>query len=179
MQRKFLEELIPEKDVIDKIMNENGADIEKTKAKLEAERDNYKSQLEAAQTALKEFDGIDLKELNGKIARLTDDLAAKETEYRNKIADMEFNSVLDEAVSKSGARNAKALKALLNLEELKASKNQSEDISRAIESVWAEKDYMFKSNEPFQNPVKDTENPDTTNSVGDLLRMSMGLPSKK
>ena len=90
MQRKFLEELGLEKDVIDKIMAENGSDIEKIKA----DRDNYKSQLETAQEALKGFEGVDVKELNGKIAQLNSDLAAKDTEYQQKIADMEFNSVL-------------------------------------------------------------------------------------
>lgn len=43
-------------------MDENGSDIENTKKKLEAERDNYKTQLETAQTALKEFEGIDVNE---------------------------------------------------------------------------------------------------------------------
>ena len=61
MQRKFLEDLGLEKEIVDKIMS----DIEKTKARLEAERDNYKEQLETAQNALKEFDGIDVKELQG------------------------------------------------------------------------------------------------------------------
>ena len=55
MQRKFLEDLGLEKEIVDKIMSENGSDIEKTKARLEAERDNYKEQLETAQNALKEF----------------------------------------------------------------------------------------------------------------------------
>ena len=60
MQRKFLEDLGIEKDAIDKIMTENGNDINKTKEKLESERDNYKSQLETAQETLKGFDGIDI-----------------------------------------------------------------------------------------------------------------------
>ena len=37
MQRKFLEDMGLEKDVIDKIMSENGKDIESTKHKLEVE----------------------------------------------------------------------------------------------------------------------------------------------
>ena len=91
MQRKFLEDLGLEKEIVDKIMS----DIEKTKARLEAEGDNYKEQLETAQNALKEFDGIDVKELQGKIETLNSDLKNKETEYQSKIADMEFSAVLD------------------------------------------------------------------------------------
>lgn len=158
MQRKFLEGLGLEKEVVDKIMDENGSDLEKTKAKLEAERDNYKSQLETAQNALKEFEGVDIKDLQEKINILNDDLKRKDSEYNQKIADMEFNSVLDGAINSSGAKNAKAVKALLDLESLKASKNQADDISKALEAVKTDNDYMFESKEPIKNPVKDTGN---------------------
>ena len=69
--------------------------------KIRTSRDNYKEQLETAQTALKEFEGIDVKDLQGKITALTNDLNTKETEYQNKIADMEFNSTLDGELSKT------------------------------------------------------------------------------
>ena len=138
MQRKFLEDLGLEKEVIDKIMTENSNDITNTKKKLEAERDNYKEQLETAQTALKDFEGVDVKELNSKISTLTADLAKKDSEYQTKIADMEFNSVLDNAITSSKAKNSKAVKALLDIETLKSSKNQSEDIKTALEKVKSE-----------------------------------------
>ena len=138
---------------INAVLDINSADIGKAKSKLEAERDNYKSQLETAQTALKEFDGVDVKELNGKIAQLTADMAAKETEYQTKLSDMEFNSVLDTAITKSGARNAKALKALLDIDSLKSSKNQTDDINSAIEKVKAENDYLFETTQPVPHIV--------------------------
>lgn len=37
MQRKFLEDLGLEKEIVDKIMSENGSDIEKTKARLKVD----------------------------------------------------------------------------------------------------------------------------------------------
>ncbi|MCI7084729.1 phage scaffolding protein [bacterium] len=113
--------------------------------KLREARDNYKEQLETAQNALKEFDGVDVKDLQGKIETLNNNLKTKETEYQNKIAEMEFNSVLDGAISKSGAKNAKAVKALLDLEALKSSKNQADDITKALETVKSENDFMFTS----------------------------------
>ena len=65
------------------------AEFEKVKSRLEVERDNYKDSLDTAQNSLKEFEGVDVKELNGKVAQLTADLAKKDTEYQAKIADME------------------------------------------------------------------------------------------
>ena len=129
------------------------AEFDKVKNRLEVERDNYKDSLETAQNALKEFDGVDVKELNGKIAQLTSDLAKKDSEYQAKIADMEFNSVLDSAISASGARNSKAVKALLEIEALKGSKNQEDDIKKAIEAVKTENDFLFGADEPINNVV--------------------------
>lgn len=65
MNRKFLEELLPEdlegrKEIVDKIMNENGEDVEKAKAKqvkdIEQERDDLKGKLEEADNKNKELE---------------------------------------------------------------------------------------------------------------------------
>lgn len=135
-------------------------ELGKVTAKLETERDTLKDNLKTARDTLKTFEGVDVDKLNGKITQLTSDLAAKDTEYQAKIADMEFNSVLDTAISGSKARNSKTVKALLDLEALKASKNQSEDIKAAIEKVKAENDFLFESSEPIKNPVAPTGVPD-------------------
>ena len=153
MKREFLETLGIDKEIVDKIMTENGNDINKTKEKLEAERDNYKSQLETAQNALKEFEGVDVKELKGKIDTLTADLTAKETDYQTKLADMEFNSKLDSLITSSGARNAKAVKALLDLESIKSSKNQDTDLQTALEACKKDNEYLFGKDAPINNPV--------------------------
>ena len=142
MQRKFLEDLGLDKETVDKILDENGADIEKARSKAETERDNYKSQLETAQDALKEFEGVDVKDLQGKIQQLNDTLFQKETEYQAKIADMEFDAKLSELLKQSGVKNVKAAKALLDLDTLKASKNQDADIKTAVDACKEEKQIL-------------------------------------
>ena len=188
MKREFLKELgIENKEVIDKIMAENGADIEKTKTKLEGERDNYKGQLETAQTALKEFEGVDVKDLQTKLTTLQNDLVAKETDYQNKLADMEFDTALNSAISSVKAKNAKSVKALLDLETLKSSKNQVDDIKKALEQIKSENDYLFESNEPIKNPVAPTGNPNITGltkemfakmGYGERLKLKQSDPKK-
>ncbi len=124
--------------------------------RLTAESDNYKSQLETAQTALQKFDGIDVDNLKNEIQKLTADLQKKENEYQTKLADMEFNNSLDNAITASGARNLKAVRALLDVDTLKASKNRDADIKNAIAAVKSENDYMFTAeHKPFApvNPV--------------------------
>ncbi|MDD6645312.1 MAG: phage scaffolding protein [Oscillospiraceae bacterium] len=138
---------------INAVLDINSKDIGSAKKKLEIERDKYKNQLETAQNSLKEFEGVDVNELQSKIKTLTSDLETKDTECQQKIADMKFNSVLDGAISKSGAKNTKAVKALLDLDTLKTSKNQAEDITKALDEIKKDNDYMFTSDEPFQNPI--------------------------
>ncbi len=145
--------------------------------KITTARDNYKSQLETAQNALKEFEGVDVKELNGRITQLTNDLAAKESDYQAKIADMEFSAVLDNAISASGARDAVSVKAHLDLNTLKDSKNQAEDIKAAIEAVKTDKAYLFGADEPINNAVRET-NGTITGNASDALRAAMGLPAE-
>ena len=110
-------------------------------------------QLTEAKESLKSFEGVDVSALNGKITELTNSLAAKESEYNQKIADMEFDAALETAISASGAKNSKAVRALLDLDALKASKNRDGDIKAALDTVKGENDYMFKSDEPINNPT--------------------------
>ena len=82
MQRKFLEDLGLDKDNIDKVLNQYKQDLEKAKQPLIVERDSLKDQLETAQDVLKEFDGVDVKDLQGKIDNLNTELANKDKEER-------------------------------------------------------------------------------------------------
>ena len=156
MKREFLEGLNLEKDIIDKIMDENGKDINREKQRADAEKqraDEIKSQLDVAKETLKGFEGIDVAQLQSEITKLNGDLAAKEADYKAKIADMEFSSVLDAAISGSKAKNGKAVRALLDIETLKASKNQTEDINNALKALKESDAYLFGSDEPILNAV--------------------------
>lgn len=93
---------------VNALLNIHSADIGNAKKALEAERDSLKEQLKTAQDSLKGFEGVDVKDLQAKVTALTADLVAKQKEHEAKIADMEFSSALDAAISGSKAKNAKA-----------------------------------------------------------------------
>ena len=80
-------------------------------------------------------------------------MATKGAEHQAKIVDIEFNSALDAALTASKARNSKVVKALLDLDKLKTSKNHTEDIKAVLEALKAENDYLFifseNKGEPF------------------------------
>lgn len=183
MKRKDLEALGLEKEVVDKIMDMNGADIEAEKNKTKAaeqDRDKHKDLYDTAAAELDKFKDADIDGLKGQIAKLQGDLKAKDDEYAAKEADRLFNDTLSEAIKTAGGRNAKAVMALLNIDELKASKNQSEDIKKALETAKESDAYLFGSEEPFLNPVGPTNpgNPDGGNDMS-IIRAAMGLPVEK
>lgn len=175
MQRGFLEGLGLEKELVEKIITAHGADVEK----LKEERDEYKRQLSDAQTTLKEFDGVDVSELKGKIETLTHDLEKKDKEISQKLADRDFNDALKEAITSAGAKNSKAVIALLDHETLKASKNQKEDIQKALETVKKENDYLFQPEKPIPKMVSITAGPnpavdDKKTQANEALRSLFG-----
>jgi len=141
MKRKFLEDLGLTKEQVDSIMTENGNDIETQKK----ETKKYQDDLTAAQDTLKTFEGVDVKDLQGKITQLTSDLAAKDTKYQQDIADRDFNDLVTTMASDLKARDVKAVMPFLDVEKLKSSKNQKDDIKAAFEDVKKNNDYLFLS----------------------------------
>ena len=150
--------------------------------KIAGQRDEYKSSLDTVNAKLKEFDGVDVAELKGRIETLQGDLKKKDDEYAAREADRAFNDSLDKAITVAGGRNPKAIRGLLDLETLRGSKDQTEDIKKALEAVKESDAYLFGSDEPFLNPVGPTNN--KGGDVGNMgcmasIRAAMGLPAEK
>lgn len=188
MKRDFVEKLLKDngienpKELVDAILSENGKDIEAAKKETEtltAERDKLKEQLDEATQSLEKFKDIKPDELNAEIEKLKKTIEDKDKEHADKIADMEFHGDIDEAIKKAGAKNAKAVKALLDLEALKASKNRKEDINAALEAMEKENDYLFGSSEPINNPsVGSTRGGSGTDAKTATLMAAAGLSAE-
>ena len=111
--------------------------------------DETKKSLETATESLKKLEGVDAEALNKQIADLTKQLKDNEAEYNNKIAERDFNELVSKSISEAKGRNSKAIMALLDLETLKASKNQKDDIDKAVKALSeAEDSKMLFGEEP-------------------------------
>ena len=119
--------------------------------KVRNARDTYKSQLDTATNQLKAFEGVDVKDLQGKITALNDQLSTQKADFEKQLADRDFDDLLNGAIVGSKAKNVKAVRALLDLETIRASKNQSADIEAALKKVKEENDFLFESEEPIDN----------------------------
>lgn len=120
MERAFLKGLGLEKDVIEQIMAENGKDIELEKGKAK----DLQTQLDAANKTIKERDtqletlknSPDNPEtLRQQIQKLQDDNKAAKEAHEKEIKELKVSTALEKALSDAKAKNAKAVKALLDL----------------------------------------------------------------
>lgn len=175
MKRKFLEDMGLTKEQVDSIMAENGNDIESIKQ----ERETYKGQLETAQATLKSFEGVNLSDLQGKIQTLTADLANKDTEYQEQLAERDFNDLLKATAERFKPRDIKAVMPFLDVEKLKRSKNQEADIKAAMEAVKKDNGYLFQD-VSIPRMVSSTPGPggektdDTKTQANNALRSLLG-----
>ena len=119
---------------IDKEVKENYktvTDYDKQKDKLTAAEDKVKTLTES----------------------LDKQIADKDKDYAAKLADRDFDDIVREAITEAKGKNAKAIKALLDVETLKASKNQKADVEKAIKALTEAEDSKMLFGEDQPAPV--------------------------
>ena len=148
------------KEVIEAILAENGRDVEEAKKPF-ADYDSIKEQLRTATEGLEAFKGVDVKDLQGQVTKLTKDLSDQAEAHKKRLADLAFEGVLKEAITAARGRNTKAIAALLDVDALKASKDQTADIKSALDALKKDSGYLFDSEEtpPPYSPLAGTQHP--------------------
>ena len=148
-----------QKTAITKAMGENYkpiADWQKQVDKVS----NLTDQLNTATEAMKKFDGVDPEALKNQIADLNKQLTDKDTEYQKKIADRDFQDKVKAYIAKYKGKNEKAIKSLLDMDSLKASKNQDNDLDVAMKALTEAEDSKMLFGEPK------VEQPSIINTIG-------------
>lgn len=113
------------------IMQENGADINREKSAataLQTQLDNANAQLKTAQDGLKAFDGVDVAGLQAQVTKLKADMKAQAEGFA-------FDNALNAAILGKKGRSVDAVRALLDLDALKGSKDRTTDINKALEDA--------------------------------------------
>lgn len=135
------------------VMAENGKSIANAKKDLEdtkAELSKWKKQAEDAEKVLSGFDGVDVDKLKKDVESYKKQAEEAEKNFKQQIADRDFNDALTNAIRDSKGLNIKAVMANLDIDTLKNSKNQNEDIKTAIEALKNQDDckMLFESQKP-------------------------------
>ncbi len=139
---------VPEDKVatINKAVAENYktvSEVEKKTSKLESERDSWKERAETAEETLKGFDGKDFDTITRERDEWKKKAEDAEKEYSAREAKREFDDILKEAIADVKGKNEKAILANLDVEALMKSRNQREDIKKALEALKSAEDTSF------------------------------------
>lgn len=132
-------------------------DYDNQTKKLDAANDTIKANDTAMKDLQEKLDGfkdVDVSGLNQRIKDLETEKANIQRDYDAKIADRDFNDLVKESIASANGKNAKAITALLDVETLKTSKNQKEDIAAAIKALTEAEDSKMLFGEPEPNPVE-------------------------
>lgn len=156
MKRDFLKDLgIEDKEIINKILDENSADIGRAKG----ETDDLKSQIKSLETQLSkkttEFDNLkestkDYNTLNEKInqlelekSQLQTDKAQLTVDLQTKVSEIRKAHAIENTVRDSKAKNVKAVMALLDMEKIKYENNELSGISEQLDTLKGGEDTSF------------------------------------
>lgn len=130
----------------EKVMAQYGKDVsklQKENEKLNADRDKEKERADTAEETLKKFDGVDLEGMKAEVDKWKLEAEKTKTEYERKEAEREFEDILKTAISEAKGRNEKAIRANLDIEKLMKSRNQREDVKKALEDLKGAEDTAF------------------------------------
>jgi len=160
MKRDFLHDLGIEKDVIDKIMAENGKDVEAQKLKTTeaiAEKDGLQGQLADVQSKLAAFDGVDVADLKGQVKALSDDMAAKEAAHQTELQGIAMRHAVEVRLSKEEFTSEYARKGVMEEllgKGLKLDGGQVLGLEDAVKTLVESTPDAFKAKEdPNPNPL--------------------------
>lgn len=138
---------ITDEDLIQKIIVLHGKDIENHKNSLstmKAELDGVKSQLKEAGDTIDGFKKLDVEG----IKKAADDWKAKaeqaEKDAQSQVSALKFDYALNSALVEAKAKNVKAVKALLNTEQLKLGDDGSlVGLNDQLTKIKTENDFLF------------------------------------
>ena len=163
MKREDLEALGLSKEQIDKVLDMHHEeydpvkkDLDTANADLAAEKEKTSTQettIAGLKKDLGEFKDADVSGMKQKIEDLEKDIQTKDAAHKQEIADRDFNDLLKECITAAKGVNAKAITALLDVDTLKESKNQKEDIAAAIKALTEADDSKMLFGEPDPKPA--------------------------
>lgn len=156
MNREFLKNLGLEDDAIEKIMKEHGKTVNELKDKasnadnLQEQIDDYKQQLKERDEQLDDLSKQvkDNEELTAEIERLKEENKIATEELQKKLEQQAFDFALERALNSAGAKNTKAVKALLDTETIKLDGETLLGLDDQLKALQESDSYLFGDDEP-------------------------------
>ena len=104
--------------------------------------------------------------------------AQAEQEAQAKVEAIRFDATLEAAITKVGGRNAKAVRAVLDMDALRQSKDAERDIASALDACAKEHEYLFRAANPPVYAAGTGSTPPARDDGNMALRAAFGLSKK-
>ncbi len=160
MKRSELEGLGLNKEQIDSIMKINGTDIENAKKTAEAGMQNIRAEADSLKEQVRERDrqletlkktAGDNEELTKQIADLQAENATAKQAHETEMNRLKVDFAVEKALAGANAKNIRAVRALLDLEDAKLDKNGNvKGLQEQIDTLTKAEDTKFLFNVPEQ-----------------------------
>lgn len=157
MKREFLKDMKLTDEQIDAIMAENGKDVNGLKEQvnsLTTEKDGLQSQLTERDTQLKDLKGKvkDSDELTTEIDKLQKANKEAKEKYEADLTAQQKSFLVDKALTNAGARNAKAVSSLLDLDSVEVKDGQLTGLDDQLKALRESDGYLFKEDPQPSEP---------------------------
>lgn len=148
MKREDLKKLGLEDEAIESVMKLHGQTVnglQEQVTALQASEANLKSQNEKHEKDLKTLqkDNDDNETLKQTIKDLQKQNADAKAEYEQQLVGMQRDSAIEKALATSGAKNTKAVKALLDADKIVFKDGELSGLSEQLEAYKQSDPYMF------------------------------------
>lgn len=182
MKKEDLTKLgLTDEALIEQVIILHGKDIESHKTKIttaQAEAESLKKQLGDANAQIESFKGMDIEGVKKSADEWKTKAEQAQAEAIKQVNALKFEHALDGALSGAKAKNGKAVKALLDLNNLKLNETDGSIIGLEdqLKKVKESNDYLFDSENPTPKIVTGGNNKSViTDSVVLAARKAAGL----
>jgi phage minor structural protein GP20 len=136
---------------VQEVFKLRGSEVNELKDKisiLETEKANLNTQIETANAQIKAFNEMDIDTIKQNLQNYETKYNDLKIQSEKDINNLKFNHSLDLALNNAKVKNVKAVKALLDIENLSNSKNIDTDLEQAITNLKETDSYLFLEEQP-------------------------------
>lgn len=190
MKRDFLKNLgIEDKDIIDKILDENSTDIGRAKGEVETLKTkvtDLEGQITSKDNEINTLKGqvSDTTTLNDKIRQLETDKTNLTNELNTKVSAIQKSHAIEGGIRDAKGKNVKAIMALLDMEKIKYENGELSGLTEQLTALSSAEDssMLFGEAQPtppvgtrFNNPpANGGSNPPTSMSFAEAVAKKLG-----
>jgi chromosome segregation ATPase len=189
MKREFLKDLELSDEVVDKIMAENGKDINNLKGQMTSltqERDGLKGQVSDRDNQIKELgeQAGNSQKLQDQIAGLQQKIKTNDETAASNLLKVKQDNAIQNFLKDAGVRDVRAITPFIDDDIVKydADKNELAGLSEQVEKLKTDHDYLFEPQDGGKPGVNVTikGNPNgTTETKTDEFAKALGLHNVK